>query len=153
MVWDIRPFNSGLFVGVRAWLFADQPQFVHKAPNLEAANSDAFVAEHVLNRPAASRAAALGEQAVYLSLQGQTLNVNVAPPVAVLVIVGTTDIKRFTDQFRRLLLPQSVYQRVRFISSDIKRVVNMSYSRSADYSVLPALGYGVAPGLGPCPSG
>jgi len=83
MVWDIRPFDSGPLEGVRAWLFADQPQFAHLASNLEAANGYAFVAEHVLNRPATSRAEALGKQAVYPSLQGQTLNVNVTPPLAV----------------------------------------------------------------------
>ena len=54
---------------------------------------------------------------------GQMLNVYRVPAVTVFAIAETADIKRIADHFNRHLLTQLVYQRVRFRSSDIKRVV------------------------------
>ncbi len=133
VVRDIRPFNGGLLVSVRTWLLTDQPQLAHKASNLEATDDSAFLAEQAFDCPAAGGTAALGKQAVYLSPQGHTLHINVVPPMAVLIIAGAADIKRIADHFNRHSLTQLVYQRVRFMSSDIKRAVvffSMSFSCS-----------------------
>ena len=99
MIRDIRSLNGGLFVGMRAWLLTDQPQLAHQSSYLEATDDNAFLAEQAFDCPAASRATALGKQAVYLSLQGQAFYIHTVPPLAVLVIAGTADFKRFTDQF------------------------------------------------------
>jgi hypothetical protein len=118
---------------VRAWLLTDQSQLTHQSSNLKAPDDNAVVIEHALDCSAAGRASALSEQAVYLSLQSQTLNVYMVPPLAVFVIAGAADIERIADHFNRHLLTQLVYQRVRFRSSDIKRAVaflNMVFSIS-----------------------
>ncbi len=133
MVRDIWPFNGGLLVSVRAWLLTGQPQLAHQSSNLEATDDSAFFAEQAFDCPATGRTAAFGEQAAYLSPQGHTLHINVVPPMAVLVIAGTADIERIADHFNRHSLTQLVYQRVRFMSSDIKRAVaffSMSFSCS-----------------------
>ena len=83
---DIRSLNGGLFVGMRAWLLTDQSQLAHQSSNLEATDDNTFLAEQAFDCSAAGRAAALGKQAVYLSLQGQTLYIHMVPPLAVLVI-------------------------------------------------------------------
>ena len=99
MVRDIRSFNGGLFVGMRGWLLTDQPQLAHQSSYFEATDDNAFLAEQAFDCSAAGRTAAFGKQAVYLSLQGQAFYIHTVPPLAVLVIAGTTDFKRFTDQF------------------------------------------------------
>ena len=67
MVRDIRSFNGGLFVGMRAWLLTDQSQLAHQSSNLEATDDNAFLAEQAFDCSAAGRTATLGKQAVYLS--------------------------------------------------------------------------------------
>ncbi|AMQ90060.1 hypothetical protein ASQ50_15935 [Marinobacter sp. LQ44] len=99
MIRDIRSLNGGLFVGMRAWLFTDQPQLAHQSSNFEATDDNAFLAEQAFDCAAAGRTAALGKQAVHLSLQGQALHIHTVPPLTVLVIARTADFKRFTDQF------------------------------------------------------
>jgi len=99
VVRDIWSFNGSLLVGMRAWLLTDQPQLAHQSSNFKATNDNAFLAEQAFDCTTAGRAAALGKQAVYLSPQGQALHIYTVPPLAVLVIAGTTDIRRFTDQF------------------------------------------------------
>ncbi|MDP2507301.1 hypothetical protein Q8W32_16455, partial [Oceanobacter sp. 3_MG-2023] len=64
-----------------------------KSSNLEATDGSAFLAEQAFDCPAAGGS----EQAVYLSPQGHVLHINVVPPMAVLVIAGTADIKRIAD--------------------------------------------------------
>ena len=45
VVRDIRSFDRGLLVSVRAWLLTDQPQLAHQTSNLEAPDDNAFFAE------------------------------------------------------------------------------------------------------------
>jgi len=104
MVRNIRSLNGRLFVGVRTRLLTDQPQLTHQSSNLEAPDDSAVVIEHALDCSATSRAATFGKETVYLSLQGQTLNIHELPPLAVLVIAGTADIKRIADHFNGHLL-------------------------------------------------
>jgi|SRR5690554_6095747 len=100
MIRDIRSFNGSLFVSMRAWLLTDQCQLTYQSSNFEATNDNSFLAEQAFNCPAAGKAAALGEQTVYPSPQGQVFHIHTVPPLAVLVIAGTADFKRFTDQFK-----------------------------------------------------
>ncbi|PTY38235.1 hypothetical protein BGP77_17495 [Saccharospirillum sp. MSK14-1] len=70
MVWNIRSFNRGLFVGARAWLLTDHSQFTHQPSTLETTDDNAFLTEQAFDDPAARRATTLRTQKTGLSLQG-----------------------------------------------------------------------------------
>ncbi|MCY1242143.1 hypothetical protein D9M72_550860 [compost metagenome] len=64
---DVRAFNRGLLVSVRAWLLADQTQLTHQPTHAKTANRHAVFAQHAQNAAAAGRASTLAEQLVDLA--------------------------------------------------------------------------------------
>jgi hypothetical protein len=64
-----------LFVCMRPWLFADQPQFTHQSTNLEASNQNVFVVEHGGDHPASCRASTLAKYPVYISSQNHSFDI------------------------------------------------------------------------------
>jgi len=101
--------------------FANNPNGYgsHQLAHLEASDEHAVLPKHTGDSAASRRTTAFGKQLIDLGSQGQPISVDSVAPLAILVVTGATDIKRFTDHLNRLLLTQIAYQRVRFISSDI----------------------------------
>ena len=63
-IWNVRPLDRCFFVGMRARLLADQPQFPHQASHLETPDLLAIILHHRHDTSAASSVSALGEQFV-----------------------------------------------------------------------------------------
>src|SRR5690606_28688500 len=108
----------GLLVGMAAGLLADQPQFLHQAADLEAANHRAFLTHHAHDATATSRASALDEQLVHATAQRHAFGINALGTPPVCIQARARHVENRADQLDRFASADPIDYLVRSMPSD-----------------------------------
>jgi hypothetical protein len=104
MIRDIQSLDGGRLVRMTPWLLGYQPESAHETSDLEPAYLIPFFAHRSHYGSATSGASTLIKQLIYLAPQHHLFGVNMLPATPGIIVTGSGDTERFTDQFNRLML-------------------------------------------------